>query len=239
MNPLAKRVQGRLGSSDDDALHSWLDLTERIGARSVAELHSLLDGGSREQRLDAIALLGLVGDRRWSARRLLPLLELPDETVRWTAATALCNLGSSANRAVLARLLGAHPEPEVRKVAAYLLGFMAGVIRHSEVDALVAKVLDQDEDIDVRCYAAEALGHMLGGHSHARRAIPGLTGSLNDPLPEIRFWAAFALGSVGRSDQIEALERLTADEALVPGWWSVGREAADAIEHIEVRYSRR
>jgi HEAT repeat protein len=75
--------------------------------------------------------------------------------------------------------------------------------------------------------------------SHEPRAIGPLIEALRDASAEVRFWAAFALGELGGlgtpgvSEAVPELERLAAtDQEVVPGWWSVSKEAADALDRL-------
>ena len=164
---------------------------------------------------------------------LFAALESGDDVARWEAAKALAGIDSEANRAKLVRLIRDHPEPEVRMTASYTLGFAACGGSPDEVDALVGRLEDGREAVDVRCHAAEALGHMLDHENLGRdRAIPPLRQALGDDLPEVRFWAAFALGNIGGPSEIAALEQLTTDETVIPGWWSIGKEASESVEQI-------
>jgi HEAT repeat protein len=169
------------------------------------------------------------------SRELFAALESGDEVARWEAAKALAEVDSASNRAKLVRLIRDHPEPGVRTAAAYTLGF-AGGGSPDEVDALVGRLEDSEEAVDVRCHAAEALGHMVDpGDSVRDRAIPPLRQALGDDTPEMRFWAAFALGNIGGLSETSALEGLTTDETEIPGWWSIGKEASDSLERIRQR----
>jgi len=59
--------------------------------------------------------------------------------------------------------------------------------------------------------------------------------AVEDPSPEVRIWAVYTLGFAAapygvprapyRDVVAPVLERLLSDDAVVPGWWSVGREA--------------
>jgi len=51
----------------------------------------------------------------------------------------------------------------------------------------------------------------------------------------VRFWSAFALGKLRSRRAVAHLRDLLTDATGVPGWWSVGEEAFDAIEVIEGR----
>lgn len=87
------------------------------------------------------------------------------------------------------------------------------------------------EAADVRGMAAQQLA-VLG----SRRAVPPLVTALGDPSAEVRFWAAFALGELGSADILPKLAYLAAtDDVVVPGCWSVGQEAAEAIVRIGER----
>ena len=62
---------------------------------------------------------------------------------------------------------------------------------------------------------------------------------LRDPAPEVRFWSAFAQGWLRDPRALPELRRLAAeDTAEVPGWWSVGKEAADTIPIVEQGWGR-
>jgi HEAT repeat protein len=117
------------------------------------------------------------------------------------------------------------PDPDTRMSAAHSLGVLGD---HRAVDPLLAKLADRTEDPRVRGFVAEALTG-----PQERRAVPFLIAVLDDPSVEVRFWAAFALGELGDSTALGALERLAqTDDAVVPGWRSVKDEAAAAIERI-------
>jgi HEAT repeat protein len=57
--------------------------------------------------------------------------------------------------------------------------------------------------------------------------------ALRDETPEVRFWACFALGSMGARPALPELQRLAeTDEIVCPGWWRVKDEAVDAVYSI-------
>ncbi len=58
---------------------------------------------------------------------------------------------------------------------------------------------------------------------------------LHDAEPEVRFWSAFSLGQLRARQARTALAVLVDDDTLLPGWWSVGDEAADALMLIAGR----
>jgi len=102
---------------------------------------------------------------------------------------------------------------------------------------LLLALKDRSEVVTVRAQAAESLGNLLGcGHPRTRRyrkAERWLIYALCDPAPEIRFWSAFALGTMRSYRALPRLEVLAAvDTAVCPGWWTVQDEATDAIECI-------
>jgi DNA-directed RNA polymerase specialized sigma24 family protein len=87
------------------------------------------------------------------------------------------------------------------------------------------------EAADVRGMAAQQLAAL-----RSRGAVASLVTALGDPSADVRFWAAFALGELGSADIVPELAHLAAtDEAVVPGCWSVGQDAAEAIVRIGER----
>jgi HEAT repeat protein len=90
------------------------------------------------------------------------------------------------------------------------------------IPALISVVGDPNRPARVRAEAAESLG-CLGDP----RAIPVLLFALEDESPELRFWAVFALGRFGKTDDRVApgLQSVLTDRGVAPGWWSVGQEA--------------
>jgi HEAT repeat protein len=110
------------------------------------------------------------------------------------------------------------PNPDAAQSAAYCLRNLD----NRAIPALISVVGDPSRPASVRAEAAESLGCF--GDS---RAIPVLLFALHDNSPELRFWAVFALGQLGRTDdRIRlGLESLLTDPEVAVGWWSVGREA--------------
>jgi HEAT repeat protein len=149
---------------------------------------------------------------------------------REEAAQLLATEAGREQEAPVLRRLLRHPDAAVRKWGAYGLGFYG---RSTDARLLVAGL--DDPDADVRCHVLEAIGHLLTYARNRRRVLPRVLAMLQDSNPEIRFWACFAVSQVGDEREIRALEQLTADRALIPGWWSVGREARWAIDWIRAR----
>jgi HEAT repeat protein len=84
----------------------------------------------------------------------------------------------------------------------------------------------------IRGQAAESLGML-----EYKKALPQLLKALEDSEIEVRFWAAFALGQIGDHTSIPHLQRLAAkDKSTLRGWWSVAKEAKDAIANINSNY---
>ena len=161
-----------------------------------------------------------------SIRALLNALADADATVRWEAAKTLSALGDKRVVPPLLALAQGAGETEQRAAAVYALGWL----RDSRALAPLVQVLrDSREDAQLRGHAAEALAY-LGN----RRAAPALITTLDDPSPEVRLWSAFALGELGDRRAVAPLERLAAtDVTPVPGWWTVGEEAREALKRLQ------
>ncbi len=168
---------------------------------------------------------GQIGDKR-TVTALLDAFGDPDPLVIGEAARSLGLLRSKrALRPLLAVLTG-DEEGERRWAAAYALGELTD---ERAVEPLIHALTDPDEDVKVRGRAAESLGYLMD-----RRAGEPLIAMLRDPSPEVRFWSVFAQGWLRDPRALPELRQLAAeDSAEVPGWWSVGKEAADTIPLVE------
>ena len=95
---------------------------------------------------------------------------------------------------------------------------------------LIGILNDTGLALEVRERATEML------HLHeSRETVEACAGALQDQNAGIRFWAAYTLGTVPPFHRklsefaVSALHVVLDDNAIVPGWWSVGQEAKAAI----------
>lgn len=187
-----------------------------------------------EARVSAAWLVRVLEDRR-AIPTLIRIVQDPlvETQLRWVAVQGLGSLRSK--RAVFPLinvLLNRGEDLWLRKLAANSLGQLGDPRAR---DALLRFMKDPDEPSEVRGDAAEALTSFQD-----IRAVPTLLEQLSDPSPEVRFWAVFALGQLGEPDVIPELERVaTKDDAVLPGWCSLRREARDAIQSIKERARQR
>ncbi len=119
-----------------------------------------------------------------------------------------------------------------RVEAAYALGVLHGSARTM---ALERSLSNKSESPQVRAFAAEAL---VTGHRSTSHRV--LLRTLKDSSAEVRFWCAYALGELGDRKALPTLRWLAEnDDRFVKGWWSVSKEAREAIENIERGKRRR
>ena len=130
---------------------------------------------------------------RLAQRRLARKLFSRDEAKRNRAAAALIATKDPRTTRRLERLLEGRGSDEGRAAAAHVLGFggEAGV-----AGALVRRLADPEESVTVRAHAAEALGHLLQHEPVLAQTRTTIGTCLLDPEPELRFWCAFAAGSL-------------------------------------------
>lgn len=129
-------------------------------------------------------------------------------------------------------------------MAAWALGFgglperlVSGAIRALQ-DVLATRLVQPR-------FGAKRPRRSLNSSSSVIASIPpradaekSLTDMLNDSSATVRDWSAFALGKIRTTAAVPPLRAFTADTTLVPGWWTVGEEAADAIDTIEARHTQ-
>jgi len=175
------------------------------------------------------------------------------------AAEALGRIGGEAATNALCKQVG-DASPDVRRALAHALGQISDPTTVVELTPLL-----QDDDVAVRCAAARALGQIANPGTAAplaealarpgqpllvRRALaaaltrahhpdaqPTLLTALSDPDPQVRGYAARALGHIGNEVAYEKLADLLADRhALLKG--TVGDEAQAARTMLERRGRR-
>lgn len=226
-----------LAAAGDAAAAAVLRQYAQAQPITLADLTALLEDADPARIDQACWLLGRLG-RKAAAPALLALLRGDRAEHWWPAATALAQLGSRRTlRPLLAIMAGASPVAR-REAAAYALAF--GFIPGAEalLSAAFVAILGQGgAPPAVRAQAAEGLAnlHELGDPAEPlfQQARDALLAALPDPAPEVRFWSAFALGNLRAVAALPALQALTGDPAEVPGWWTVGEEAGDAIVVIQ------
>jgi hypothetical protein len=106
-------------------------------------------------------------------------------------------------------------------------------VRH----ALIEVLEDSAAPAEVRGWAAERL-HLHTSQETVRACIR----AVQDPSPEVRLWAVYTLGCAAsgyalphplyRDVVAPVLEQALVDDAVVPGWWSVRREAQVYLPHL-------
>jgi HEAT repeat protein len=206
----------------------------KSNVNSLASLLSLIENRSAPCRLRCTAswLAARLG-RKAVASSLLVAFHDADPILTKQTASDLSLLRAKRVLPALVRDLLSAPERQVREGAAYALrGYLFERPVDKRVLKALVKVLDnRDEHPAVRGQAAESLSF-----SFNKRMCKPLMRALADPSAEVRFWVAFALGQIGCRESIPHLRRLArTDRRRVPGWWTVRREAVDAITAIESR----
>ena len=152
-------------------------------------------------RLRAVRALAVVGDRR-AIDPLLTALRQETKEIRQAAADALGSFASSALVETVTELLNTD-DALTRGYAVQALGAMRA---RSRVNTLL-DLLTHDPNPFVRGRAAYSLGRL-----RIRRAAGALIAALNDPDYDVRTWAAWALGPLGRSTAVDALVRAARED---------------------------
>lgn len=207
------------------------DIEEIIaaGAASYAALSGLATDPHARPNLSTTAAwaLGQLADRR-AAEALLTVVSGAHGPALLEAAKWLGNLRRKRTALPLVAIMLMAEDHEQRAAAAYALGWIGD---KRAIDPLERVLSNEAEAPTVRGQAAEALAYL-----NARESVGTLMAGLGDPAAEVRFWCAFALGHLGDNSALPALHRLaTSDGEVALGWWTVSREAKEAIEHIKAR----
>ena len=214
-----RRQEG--GSADADRLST-------AGVVSRRTLHSLLRNSQAdpEVRISAFRVVESLRDRGAIPGAVAALLHDADANIINEAGRTLDTLGATEALPTLRRALKAEGSDWNRRMIAWVLGNL----RDRRSVPLLVSILKSGNSSALRGEVAEALGN-IGKRSLV--VSDALIESLKDPSPEVRFWAAFSLGKLVEVRALGPLRRLSRQKATVPGYWSVGKEARDAIRTIE------
>lgn len=150
-----------------------------------------------------------------------------DEVLMWEAAKAF---GILKTKSVFPKLISALKSKSIehRTAAVYALGMMREPRAVTHLEAMVANT---KESPTVRGYAVEALAYLK-----KRRSFNVLIAALNDPEPEVRWWAAFALGELGDKRALPELKRVASvDKGRAQDGSSVRSEARRAYNRLSER----
>ena len=226
---------------------------KRLRVSDAHDAIPLLQSPNRRRAALACFVLGQTGKKAF-APFLLEVLNGKRPSLWMPASVAISLLETKRMIRPLTRLmLDSSRSARQRQSAAYALSFtwtgFADVRFMEEIgEALVRVVQNQEESADLRGQAAEGLAYLFGpcaGARHDRRqrayrvAGEKLVIALSDPSAEVRFWSAFALGSMRYRAALPVLQKLArTDKEMFGNWWTVGEEAADAVDSIKGRPRR-
>jgi len=167
-------------------------------------------------------------------RRAVPLLVrsvyLHPDLAHWHALHQLGRLGGKLALQALVRFAREHLDEAIRTGAVYQLQF----IKPSQEELLLSILEDPNQPVSTRSQAAEGLHLVWDARTRLyKRTVQALLEGLRDPSPELRFWCAYSLGQMQAKAAIPELERVAQEDPdVLPGWWAVRDEAADALTHI-------
>lgn len=217
-----------LGSPDQKEDVRWM--VERRGVQTLADLARILDdaGATAKEQIIACWLIGRLGRGRAAWPLIRALSHGVSPAVQCQAARTLGSLGTQRGLRALAAV-ARFAKSSVLRFAA--VQGIAMTYRPAAAALLLEILRDPKELPRVRAAAAEGLADFPG--APAERA---LIGSLADSSRQVRFWTAFALGSVGTRRSLRPLALLAErDTSRACRWGSVRKEATESIERIRVR----
>jgi len=189
--------------ADKEPFVRWQAGQSLAAQGSRASLESLLQALRTPpvaRQAAAAEALGTLGDRR-AVPALLEAAHSQHVGLRVSAVEALGHIGSADAASLLLQMLR-DEAAGVRQAAARALGKLGDP---SAADALVVRLNDEQEHVLVRRSAASALGRMALNAA----AVIGLTKALEDPDPQVRWYAAHAL-----SHRVDAALNETVSQAL-------------------------
>jgi HEAT repeat protein len=166
--------------------------------------------------------------------RARALAEIQEDVAlaRVEAAKALAS--ESAAFIPLRKLLKTTSRPEVRLAIVYALAWQ----RDMRSWPILIRILgNENESPVVRAQAAEGLSYKFHRKrretSGFRSAIKILVAALTDVSPDVRYYAAFALGASGDRTVLPALRKAAKDRSTSENFvGTVGDEARDAAKKI-------
>ena len=150
-----------------------------------------LSAGDREQQCAAAIAAGELGDRR-AVPALVALLQTADD-VFGPAQFAANALGEIGDPSSIDALIDALKHP-------YAAGQAAEALAKLKADRALPPLIERFEESH-----DPSLATLLGNWGD-RRAVLSLVDAMKDPNPRVRFYSARALGKIGDSRAIPALE---------------------------------
>lgn len=201
----------------------------KAGIDSYQALVCLADDQSTDEKLRAIACwtLGKLKDKK-SVAILLKAFNSNIPILYWEAAKALGNIKSRKVLKPLINVLLQGEDVEKRVASAYTLGLLRD---KRAIEPLVSILRNKAEQPKVRAQVAEVL---VWFNDRRKTVIDPLIAGLKDTSVEVKFWSAFALGELKIKRAVSKLKQMAAeDDDVLPGWWSISREASNAIDRIK------
>lgn len=225
-----KKFEHRLRdfAGDHQETHTAIDEILRLGGKSFDNLIEMVGNSKIDAELRGTIcwLFRMFKDQR-AVPVLVKALEDDNANIRYGAALALGDLQAKSAVSTLLRVMVELEDHQTRSLAAYALGEIGEATSWA---LFIERMMDIAEVPSVRAHIIEALTYLK---VEANQSISYLIELLRDDAAEVRFWACYSLGSLGNEVVIPDLEALAAnDEAIVPNWWSVSKEAYDSIERI-------
>ncbi len=178
----------------------------RAAAEWIAQLRDSEDDGARVAAVAALASIG--PEPNGVVEALIAALADASALVRAGASRSLGGFGAEVAPALI-EALEHDSDAGVRAGVAPILG--SYVADGADVMPAVSEALRNDDDAGVRIAAARGLS--VAGAA-AADAVPVLIEALEDAVPEVRQWAAIALGRIGPAarEAVPALQEAVADE---------------------------
>jgi HEAT repeat protein len=165
-------------------------------------------------------------------REALASFQKDDSMQIWEAARTLVRLDANEAAAQLIELARTPGPPDRRIAALWTLGFLRTL---SATEPLLAILNSKSESPAVRAQAAESLGY-IGDSEKAGDILPSVVNNLRDSNPDIAYWSAFALRTVGDMSVVPILQQLATSTAVTSNGESVATEAKEAIDQIILKH---
>ncbi|MBC8448305.1 MAG: HEAT repeat domain-containing protein [Chloroflexi bacterium] len=218
--------------ADKEPFVRWQAGQSLAALGSRASLESLLQALRTPpvvRQAAAAEALGTLGDQR-AVPALLEAARSQNVGLRASAVEALGHIGTADAAPLFLQMLR-DEAAGVRRAAAWALGKLGD---SSAADALVVRLNDEQEHVLVRRSAAWALGRMPLNAA----AVAELTKALDDPDPQVRWYAAKGLGRGGDAPLDETTEaalraHLNDEERALHG--PVSEAAQKALRRLRLR----